>query len=263
MRRGLGFARPVRAIAVMLVLVCASCSPAVVGDGAAGSADRGSGATSSSGGVPSGGSSGLGGEPSSDPPHGPNVEVTRVIDGDTIEVTLGSRAVAIRLIGIDTPETVAPGQPVMCYGPEASAFTSQVLSGRRVLLEFDVERIDRYGRTLAYVWVGDRLFNETLVRRGFAVVSTYPPNVKYVERFGRAQHQAREMERGFWGACGPSASGPSPGGSHRCDPSYPSVCIAPPPPDLDCEDVDATYFRVVSPDPHSFDGNHDGVGCEV
>ena len=105
------------------------------------------------------------------------------IDGDTIEVALDNEIVAVRLIGIDTPETVDPSEPVGCYGPAASRFTTDALQGRPVRLEFDVERLGRYGRTLAYVWLGSELFNETLVARGFARVTTYPPNVKYVDRF--------------------------------------------------------------------------------
>jgi micrococcal nuclease len=70
-----------------------------------------------------------------------------------------------------------------------------------VRLEYDVEREDRYGRTLAYVWLGDELFNETLVREGYALVTTFPPDVKYVDRFVAAQRDAREHDRGLWGEC--------------------------------------------------------------
>lgn len=198
------------------------------------------------------------GSPSQAPPGaGANALVTRVVDGDTIEVRYRGRELTVRLIGIDTPETVAPGQPVECYGPAASAFTERELEGRRVRLEFDVERLDRYGRTLAYVWRGDELFNETLVRRGYAFVTTYPPNVRYVDRFVAAQRAARAHERGVWGAC---VAG---GTETDCDPAYPDVCIPPPPPDLDCADVPYRRFTVKPPDPHSFDGDHDGVGCET
>ena len=130
-----------------------------------------------------------------------NGVVTRVVDGDTAHVAVGGRDLDVRFIGIDTPETVAPDQPVECYGPEASAYTTRRLEGERVRLEFDVERRDRYGRTLAYVWLGDELFNETLVREGYAVVTTFPPDVKYVDRFVAAQRDAREHGRGLWGAC--------------------------------------------------------------
>jgi micrococcal nuclease len=127
--------------------------------------------------------------------------VTRVVDGDTAHVEIAGRDVTVRFIGIDTPETVAPDQPVECYGPEASAYTEQRLEGERVRLEYDVERTDRYGRTLAYVWLGDELFNETLVREGYALVTTFPPDVKYVERFVAAQRDAREHFRGLWREC--------------------------------------------------------------
>jgi micrococcal nuclease len=127
--------------------------------------------------------------------------VTRVVDGDTLIARVGAEDVRVRLIGIDTPETVAPNQPVECYGPPASAFTRRRLEGRDVELEFDVERLDRYGRTLAYVWLGGELFNETLVREGYAVITTFPPDVRYVDRFVAAQRAAREQHLGLWGAC--------------------------------------------------------------
>ncbi len=191
--------------------------------------------------------------------------VTRVVDGDTIDVNLGGEIVRVRLIGIDTPETVDPSEPVGCYGPAASHFTTTMLEGQEVGLEFDVEHLDRYGRTLAYVWLGDQLFNEVLVAQGFAQVSTYPPNVKYVDVFVKAQREARSLGRGLWGA---TCSEPEPvdtggGGGGNCDASYPGVCIAPYPPDLDCGDVPYTNFNVTGSDPHGFDGDSDGVGCET
>ena len=103
---------------------------------------------------------------------------------------------------MDTPETVAPGQPIECFGPEASAFTTKTLDGETVRLEFDVDRIDPYGRTLAYLWMPDgSMFNRTLVRDGFATVATYPPDTRYVQRFQAAQRDARGDGRGLWGAC--------------------------------------------------------------
>ena len=127
--------------------------------------------------------------------------VTRVVDGDTIHVLFRGRDLAVRLIGIDTPETVAPNEPVECYGRAASNFAHTRLDGERVHLEFDVELLDRFGRTLAYVWEHGTLFNEVLVRRGFAIVTTFPPNVKYEDRFLAAQRDAQEHDRGLWGAC--------------------------------------------------------------
>lgn len=127
--------------------------------------------------------------------------MTRVVDGDTVIAQVGGEELRVRLIGIDTPETVAPDQPVECFGPAASEFTHRRLEGEDVELEFDVERLDPYGRTLAYVWLGGELFNETLVREGYALVTTFPPDVGYVDRFVAAQRVARERHLGLWGAC--------------------------------------------------------------
>jgi micrococcal nuclease len=108
-----------------------------------------------------------------------------------------------------------------------------------------------------------------LVGRGFAQVSTYPPNVKYVDRFLAAQRQARTGNKGIWGSCklleprGGGNAGGGGGGGGNCDPSYSGACIPTYPPDLDCGDVSATNFAVIGNDPHGFDGDHDGVGCET
>lgn len=185
-----------------------------------------------------------------------NALVTGVTDGDTIEVAFRGRTLRVRLIGIDTPESVAPGEPVQCYAMAASRFTESELNGQRVRLEFDVEHIDRYGRTLAYVWLGGEMFNETLVREGYAFVTTYPPNVKYEDVFLEAQREARAHGRGVWGRCVDQSA------ERTCDPAYPGVCIPPPPPDLDCADIDESNFTVEPPDPHNFDGDHNGIGCE-
>ncbi len=125
--------------------------------------------------------------------------VSRVIDGDTIEVLINGKTEKVRLIGVDTPETVHPTKEVEAYGQEASSFTKAQLTDKEIKLEFDVEERDKYGRLLAYVWLGDKLFNEVLVAEGYAQVATYPPNVKYVDRFTAAQKQAREANKGLWG----------------------------------------------------------------
>jgi micrococcal nuclease len=140
---------------------------------------------------------------SGSPAHGKSLAaVTRVVDGDTAHVLFRGKDVTIRFIGVDTPETVAPGQPIECYGPESSQFTIRRLTGRKVRLEFDVERIDPFGRTLAYLWMPDgSMFNETLVRDGFATVATYPPDTRYVDRFEAAQRAAKAADRGLWGVC--------------------------------------------------------------
>jgi len=125
--------------------------------------------------------------------------VIRVVDGDTIKVLYHGEEVSVRLIGVDTPETVHPTKAVQVYGQEASDFTKSQLTGKDVRLEFDVEKKDQYDRLLAYVWLWDSMFNEVLVAEGYAQVSTYPPNVKYVERFTEAQKTAREAGKGLWG----------------------------------------------------------------
>jgi micrococcal nuclease len=180
--------------------------------------------------------------------------VTRVVDGDTVEVRHGGRALTVRLIGIDAPESVAPGEPVQCFGLQASAYATERLDGERVRLEFDRDRIDPFGRTLAYVWLGGELFNETLVREGYAFVATFPPNVRHVDRFRAAQREARSEGRGVWGRCVHLGA---------CDPAYPDACIPPPPPDLDCSDIAERRFTVLPPDPHHFDGDRNGIGCEM
>jgi micrococcal nuclease len=126
------------------------------------------------------------------------VIVERVVDGDTVEIKLQGTQRTVRLIGIDTPETKKPGTPVKFYGPQASEYSKKRLAGNEVELEWDTERTDKYGRDLAYVWIGPELFNETLVKEGYARISTFPPNVKYVDRFTRAQKQARQNGKGLW-----------------------------------------------------------------
>jgi micrococcal nuclease len=129
--------------------------------------------------------------------------VVRVVDGDTIQVRLGGAKERVRLIGIDTPETVKPNTPVQCYGRAASAEAHRLLDGRTVRLVGDVEPRDRYGRLLAYVYrEPDGLFvNAELARRGFARQLTIPPNVRFAERFRRLVAEARDAGRGLWSSC--------------------------------------------------------------
>ena len=127
--------------------------------------------------------------------------VTQVVDGDTIHVDLDGRDTTIRIIGIDTPEKDGPHTDEECFGQEATRYTEQALAGRDVELEFDVDRTDRYDRTLAYVWVGNELFDERILEDGYAVLLTVPPNVRYVDRLTQAQRAGREAGAGLWGAC--------------------------------------------------------------
>ena len=122
--------------------------------------------------------------------------VQRVVDGDTVIIAPDVR---VRLIGVDTPETVRPDHPVEPYGPEASTFTRSFLRGGTVRLTFDRERFDRYGRHLAYVWVGQRMLNEELLRAGLGRwSSTFHYSVPMKNRFEAAEQHAREAGVGIW-----------------------------------------------------------------
>src|SRR6478736_10164365 len=130
--------------------------------------------------------------------------VSRVVDGDTVWVRAGSRSLDVRLLGIDTPETVDPHRPVGCFGPEASAYAKHLLTGGRVRLIYDHELHDRYGRFLAYVWLsGSRpLFvNADLVRRGYARSYPFPPNTAHAGLFAALERSAAVGGKGLWHAC--------------------------------------------------------------
>ncbi len=125
--------------------------------------------------------------------------VSRVTDGDTVRITPEIDGVdRVRLIGVDTPET-NPERGPEPYGEDAARFTQRSLEDQKVSLEFDVEREDDYGRLLAYVYLPEgSMFNETLLREGYAQVATFPPNTRYLDRFEDAQEEAREARRGIW-----------------------------------------------------------------
>jgi micrococcal nuclease len=126
-------------------------------------------------------------------------EVQRVTDGDTFVATVEGRKERIRVIGVDTPETVAPNRPVEPYGKQASAFAKRHLTGATVRLAGDAEPRDRYGRMLAYVWLADGTFwNALLVAEGYAQQLTIPPNVTYAGLFRRLVAEARREHRGLW-----------------------------------------------------------------
>lgn len=136
--------------------------------------------------------------------------VTKVVDGDTVHVDIGGRTEKVRLIGVDTPETVHPDRPEEPFGREARAFARAELDGQKVWLELDVRERCKYGRLLAYVWleqpvsgteaeVRAKMFNAGLLLEGYAQVMTVPPNVKYTDLFVKFQREAREGNRGLWG----------------------------------------------------------------
>lgn len=219
--------------------------------------------------------------------------VARVIDGDTLEVSLNGRTERVRLLGVDTPETVHPEKAVQCFGREASAKTEHLLSKRDIFLAADplAANRDHYDRLLRYVWLPDgTLVNLELIAQGYAHELTVDPYA-YQEAFRPAEERARDAGRGLWASdtCAgdtdrpadsvpagsdpraeadinrrvpPPPAQPSSGDRAGCDPSYPDVCIPPPPPDLDCPEIPHRRFTVQPPDRHRFDGDRDGIGCE-
>jgi len=227
------------------------------------------------------------------------VTVRSVYDGDTLTLVGGEK---VRLVQIDTPE-LGSGE---CYSRAArKALVAIVPAGSRITLETDrtLDRVDRFGRLLRYVRRGPVNVNLELVRRGAAAPYFYEhERGRYAAAFMRAAAAARAAKRGPWAACprtrldpyrqvdtgtsGPPArasAAPAPAAApltattpneaaptspgSNCAPSYPGVCIPPPPPDLDCKDVPyrrfAVRWDVPDPDPHHFDGDRDGVGCET
>ena len=128
-------------------------------------------------------------------------EVVRIVDGDTIEVSIGGEEEDVRYIGVDTPESVAPGEPVECFGPEASEFNERLVAGETVTLAFDQELRDAYGRLLAYVIADGVHVNAELVARGFARTLEIAPNTSKAPRLARLERRAGAAARGLWGAC--------------------------------------------------------------
>lgn len=128
-------------------------------------------------------------------------EVVTVIDGDTFRINDGTLSgLKVRLIGVDAPETRNTANKVKSeFGEASKSFLVSMLEGRRVRLEYDVDRTDKYGRTLAYVYLEDGTFvNAELVKRGYATILTIPPNVRYQELFLRLERKARAADRGLW-----------------------------------------------------------------
>ncbi|HLG00839.1 MAG TPA: thermonuclease family protein [Acidimicrobiia bacterium] len=131
--------------------------------------------------------------------------VVDVLDGDTFEAVVGGRRETVRLLGVDTPETVDPDRPVECFGPEASSFTASRLAGRVVRLEYDAERRDPYDRLLAFVVLDGERLNDRLLREGMARLLVIPPNGRHGRTLLEAELAARRNGRGLWGRCGDGA----------------------------------------------------------
>ncbi len=134
--------------------------------------------------------------------------VTRVIDGDTIDVLMAGENKRVRYIGIDTPETVHPSKSVECFGLEASNKNKELVAGKVVQLVKDISETDKYGRLLRYVYVDGLFVNQTLVQEGFANAYSFPPDIAQSEVFLQAEREAREGGIGLWGdVCAESVTG--------------------------------------------------------
>lgn len=223
-------------------------------------------------------------EPDGIPDGAQRATVSKIVDGDTIWVSVkrGGGPLAagaehkIRLLEYDSPEATTKTE---CAGPEATAALRRLIPvGATVWLEADREDTDRYGRFLRYVHRSDGAFvNVVMVRRGWGEAVLYEPNDRHIDRMRRAEREARSADRGMWGmgcatdgsssggstGSGSSDSGDSTGGSGGdCHPAY-TPCVPPPEPDLDCGDVDGPItVDHRHGDPHRFDGDGDGTGCE-
>jgi micrococcal nuclease len=214
-------------------------------------------------------------------PTGPTeiAVVTRIVDGDTIRVDIDRTEYPLRYIGIDTPEPDVADPAVRAFADAATAANAALVEGREVILERDVSETDQFDRLLRHVWIEDAagglvLVNLELIRQGFAQVSTYPPDVKYVDLLTIAQEIARTAELGLWAAAATPAppTRPSPGatvntlvggGGSACHPSY-SPCL-PIVADLNCPDVRGlgkAPVDVKGPDEYELDRDNDGIGCE-
>jgi endonuclease YncB( thermonuclease family) len=184
------------------------------------------------------------------PSGGSTLTVTRVVDGDTVDMSNGQR---VRLIGVDTPEAGTGS-----CADKATARLKQIVLGQQVKLTPGArDDKDKYGRLLRYVETAKYDAGRVLINEGLAIA-------RYDSRDGYGTH-TREAKYVWADSVTPNCANdvappPPPGGG--CHPSYPGVCIPPAPPDLDCGDVPYRRFTVLAPDPHGFDGNFDGVGCE-
>jgi len=188
--------------------------------------------------------------------------VTKIIDGDTIDVQINGVEYRVRYIGMDADES---GE----MSTYASIQNSSLVLNRQVILVKDVSETDSFDRLLRYVIVGNVFVNDYLIRTGFAKAKSYPPDTACNSTFRAAQEDARIKSLGMWKPAPTLIVNPIPvsptsesGGSGACHPSYPNVCIPYPPPDLDCKDISFRNFRVTGSDPHRFDGDNDGIGCE-
>jgi micrococcal nuclease len=205
--------------------------------------------------------------------------VVEVVDGDTIHVQLPSGVEKVRIIGIDTPETVDPNRPASCFGPEATAFAKETLAGKGVTLEIDPtqDRRDRFDRLLAHVHVGDALYAAEAIAGGYGIHYVYERPSVHAAELAAAQASAKAADLGIWASCDgrvdlplppvvdptpePVAPTSAPPADAKCHPSY-DPCVPNVTNDLDCKDIGFSV-TIIGPDEYRLDGSdHDGNGCE-
>lgn len=203
--------------------------------------------------------------------------VTNVVDGDTVDIRLNGEEERVRLLLVDTPETVHPNKPVQPFGPEASHYAKDTLTDEEVRIEYDGPKRDRYDRLLAYIWIDGENFNEQLIEKGFARYAyVFDPPYTHSTSMQKAESRAKGLEKGIWSieryvtedgfqekpSEGTTTSGSSYEGEFPYDPNGP---------DRDCADFNtqeaaqAFYEAAGGPgsDPHNLDGNdNDGLVCE-
>lgn len=213
-------------------------------------------------------------------------KVTEVVDGDTFKVTINGKEETVRMLLIDTPETKHPDKPVQPFGPEASKFTKDLLTGKTVELEKDISERDKYGRLLAYVYVNGQSVQEKLLEKGLARVAVYPPDVKNVDKYREIQSKAQKAGVGIWSIenyaqedgyhaevvkkeeSKPTKTVPKPQPEQAT--SKPKLRYDPFGPDRDCGDFSSqaeaqAFFEAAggpSSDPHRLDRDKDGLACE-
>jgi endonuclease YncB( thermonuclease family) len=218
-------------------------------------------------------------EPESKNKFDATATISEVVDGDTVRIEPAVQGNdEVRLIGVDTPEMKDPDEGIEPYGSEASSYASAQLRGERVGLEFDAERTDQYGRLLAYVYTSSGgMFNEDLVRNGYAQVYTVPPNGEYRAKLEAAQEKARSASLGIWGltktqqcelADRGNGIGEGTPGCVRAARPNPDPNLAPAGGDLDCSDfasqAEAQAVLDADPsDPNGLDADYDGQACET
>jgi micrococcal nuclease len=200
-------------------------------------------------------------------PTGRRGRVSHIVDGDTLHATFGATTEKIRLFAVNTPEL----NPIECYGIEATALLAQLAPiGSIVWFERGEVQLDRYGRSLYWAWIEVepgrwQLLQDAIVAAGAGEVRIYPPDDRYADWLMVRESQAKTAGAGMWTTCAEPTPAASMGiASSSCDPAYPTVCIRPVKPggDLDCAEIPDRRFQVLPPDPHNFDGDGNGIGCE-